>query len=264
MRFSQQQLQKYLQSAIKAASAAGKEISSSFGGLFHVEKKGDINLVTETDLAAEKAIKEILLAETPEINFYGEEGGGSGWKETPTWVADPLDGTSNFAKGLPHFCVSIALCDKGLPIIGVIHQPLTNEVYTAVKGAGAFLNGKPLNVNDKTDLNDTLAATGFPYNRRSNLDLITSRVKNALAAAHDLRRLGSAALDLCFVARGIYGVYWEDSLMPWDVAAGMLIVEEAGGKISKFDGSIAYPDSKEILATNGLLHETAIEKIIFV
>ncbi len=252
-------LEDLLQNTIEIAKKACKLIEKGFHNPFEVEHKGTVDLVTEIDLAAEKLIKTELSAAYPNIPFHGEEGGGASYNDPLVWVVDPLDGTTNFAKGLAHFAVSIALCQNGNPVLGVVAQPITKEVFHCIKNKGAFLNVKPIKVSQINNMNDALTATGFPYNRRDHMDIILKRLRAILMHAAGVRRFGSAALDLCYVAKGVYSIFWEQGLKPWDVAAGKLLVEEAGGKVSKMDGELMELDSQNLLATNGLLHKETIK-----
>ncbi len=254
-----QDLSKYLNGAKRAADISSEMIRNSFNNKHNIVHKGTVDLVTEVDLASEKILREELTKEFPEIKFYGEEGGGENWRNGDFWIVDPIDGTTNFANRLPHFSISIALCHNGEPLVGVIKNPITNEIFYTMKDGGAFNNDKPIHVSSVSDINNALAVTGFPYNRREHIEEITTRLKNMLMHVQDVRRFGSAALDLCYLAKGIYSIYWEKNLKPWDVAAGQLLLEEAGGKITRYDGSKMELDSLELLATNGILHEQSIE-----
>ncbi len=254
-----QNLSKYCDGALKAAYISSEMIKKSFNNKHNIVHKGTVDLVTEVDLASEKIIREELTKNFPEIKFHGEEGGGESWKNGDFWIVDPIDGTTNFANRLPHFSISIALCHNGVPLVGVIKNPINDETYTTIKNGGAFCNNEPIHVSNISDINNALAVTGFPYNRREHIDEITTRLKNMLMKVQDVRRFGSAALDLCYLAKGIYSIYWEKNLKPWDIAAGQLLLEEAGGKITKYDGSKMELDSLELLATNGILHEECIE-----
>lgn len=254
-----QENSKYLDAAIKAINISSEMIKKNFFSEHKIIHKGTVDLVTEVDVASEKLLREELAKTCPEIKFFGEESGGENWKNGDFWIVDPIDGTTNFANRLPHFSISIALCHNGDPIVGVIKNPINDEIYTAIKGEGSYFNGKKLAVNKTSDMNEALAVTGFPYNRREHMDEILARLRNMLMHVADVRRFGSAALDLCYVARGIYGVYWERNLKPYDIAAGKLILEEAGGKITRYDGSKMELDSLELLATNGILHNQSIE-----
>lgn len=242
-----------------AAKKAAELIAKNYNTAHRITHKGTVDLVTETDIASEKLIRSLLAENFPEIRFHGEEDGGADWRSGEVWVVDPLDGTTNFANNLPHFCVSIAYCRDAEPLAGAIVNPITGDVYSAWKNGGAWLNGTRLRVNNISEINEALSVTGFPYNRREHLDEILERLRIMLMKTQCVRRLGSAALDLCYIARGIYSIYWETSLKPWDVAAGLLIVNEAGGRVSRFDGTPMLLDSLELLATNGILHNESVE-----
>lgn len=244
--------------AAKVAHEAGQLLKQSFGKDHEIVHKGEVDLVTNMDMAAERLIKLRLTELYPEILFFGEEHGGDDWKKGLVWVVDPLDGTTNYANGLPHFCVSIALCQDGNPVAAAIAAPMTNEVFRAAEGSGAFLNDKPIKVSTTSDIAQTLAVTGFPYNRRECMSEVLGYLEAMLMQVQGVRRFGSAALDLCYVAKGLFSIFWELNLKPWDVAAGTLIVKEAGGTISKFDGSPMQLDSAQLLATNSKVHQQAV------
>lgn len=254
-----QELTKYLDGALKAANISSEMIRNSFYNKHNIVHKGTVDLVTEVDIASEKILREELTHSFPEIKFYGEEGGGDDWKNGDFWIVDPIDGTTNFANRLPHFSISIGLCHDGVPLVGVVTNPITKETYTTTKNGGAFCNNEPIHVSNISDINNALAVTGFPYNRREHIEEITTRLRNMLMNVQDVRRFGSAALDLCYLAKGIYSIYWEKNLKPWDIAAGQLLLEEAGGKITRYDGSKMELDSLELLATNGILHQQSID-----
>lgn len=240
------------------AAMAADVIRNGFNNSHEIVHKGTVDLVTEVDIASERLIRRELLSRFPKIRFHGEEDGGDDWRHGEVWVVDPLDGTTNFANRLPHFAVSIALCNDGEPVAGVVMNPMNNDVYHCFKGGGAFVNGTRIRVGTQNTMNDALAVTGFPYNRRENIEVIVERLKIMLMHVQCVRRLGSAALDLCHIARGIFAVYWETNLKPWDVAAGTLLVNEAGGRVTRFDGTPMALDSYELLATNGILHAEAM------
>ncbi len=244
--------------AVEVASLAAELIKNGFNNSHEIVHKGTVDLVTEIDLASERLIRKELQQRFPAIRFHGEEDGGADWRKGEVWVVDPLDGTTNFANRLPHFAVSIALCNNGEPVAGVVMNPMNQEIFHTWKGGGAFVNGNRIQVGTQNCLNDALAVTGFPYTRRENIEVIVERLKIMLMHVQCVRRLGSAALDLCYIARGVFAIYWETNLKPWDVAAGTLLVNEAGGRVSRFDGSPMLLDSLELLATNGILHEEAI------
>ena len=244
--------------AIEVASLAAGLIRNGFNNTHNVVHKGAVDLVTEVDIASERLIKQELHARFPQIRFHGEEAGGDDWQRGEVWVVDPLDGTTNFANRLPHFAVSIALCNHGEPIAGVVMNPMNNDLYHCFKGGGAFVNGTQIHVGTQNKMNDALAVTGFPYNRRENIEVIVERLKIMLMHVQCVRRFGSAALDLCNIARGIFAIYWETNLKPWDVAAGTLLVSEAGGRVTRFDGTPMALDSLELLASNDILHTEAM------
>ncbi len=222
-------------------------------------KSAAIDLVTEVDHACEERIVSALHRERPRDAILAEEGGGEDrqgaeWR----WVIDPLDGTMNYAHGYPRFCVSIGVQRAGEPIVGVVYDPLLDELFAATRGQGATRNGQAIRVSEERELGRALLATGFAYDvhrsREDNLDYFATFVKRA----RGLRRDGSAALDLCYVAAGRFDGFWELKLHPWDVAAGNLIVEEAGGRTSDLSGAAPSGDGSETLASNGHLHEAMI------
>jgi len=245
--------------AAEAAVAAADLIRKHFDDAHQITFKGTVDLVTEVDIASERLIKKLLLEKFPEIRFHGEENGGEDWRQGEVWVVDPLDGTTNFANRLPHFSVSIALCHDGNPVAGAIVNPMNGETYRAWQGGGAWLNGNRISVSKVENLNEALAVTGYPYNRRECLDELLRHLRTMLEHVQCVRRLGSAALDLCYIARGIFSIYWETNLKPWDIAAGSLLVSEAGGRVTRYDGSQMQLDSYELLATNGILHAECIK-----
>jgi myo-inositol-1(or 4)-monophosphatase len=245
--------------AREAALKAGKILRENIHGIREISYKGDINLVTEMDVRSERAVVETLLASFPGHGILAEEGttirNGSGF----TWIIDPLDGTTNYAHGYPCFSVSIALEHEGDIILGVVNDPMREELFSAQKGQGAFLNGRQIRVSGADTLIKSLLATGFPYDRKvsekNNLDFF----HDLLMASQEVRRDGSAALDLCYVASGRFDGFWELKLKPWDVAAGSLIVREAGGMVSDFSGSGSSIHDDEILASNGRIQGQMLE-----
>jgi myo-inositol-1(or 4)-monophosphatase len=223
-------------------------------------KSAAIDLVTEVDHACEALCIERIRAARPGDAVLAEEGGGDDRPEAAwRWIIDPLDGTMNFAHGYPRFCVSIGVQRAGRSEVGVVYDPLLDELYAATRGEGASCNGRPIHVSEVRELGSALLATGFAYDvhqsEDDNLDHFAAFVKRA----RGLRRDGSAALDLCYVAAGRFDGFWELKLHPWDVAAGNLIVEEAGGRCSDFAGRPATGDGRETLASNGHLHEQMME-----
>ena len=241
-----------LVAASDAARAAGALLRQRPTRVSH---KGAIDLVTEVDLASEALIRE-RLAPTG-IPVHGEEGGGV--TTGRRWVVDPLDGTTNFVHDYPHYAVSIALCEDDRPLVGVIYDPLRDRMHAATAGGGAVVNGAPMHVSDTRSLADALCVTGFPYDRREKADVYLAFVERVLRATQGMRRSGSAACDLATLGCGSSDVFWEFGLKAWDTAAGQLLVVEAGGRVSRMDGSPHVPGDAEIVATNGWLHEAALQ-----
>jgi len=238
-----------------AAFKAGGILRENIYGIREISYKGDINLVTEMDMRSERAIVGVIQAAFPGHGIIAEEETSIRNSSGFTWVIDPLDGTTNYAHAYPCFSVSIALESDGDIILGVVYDPMRDELFTAQKGQGAALNGKTIRVSVIDTLIKGLLATGFPYDRKvsekNNLDYF----HGLLMASQEVRRDGSAALDLCYVASGRFDGFWELKLKPWDVAAGSLIVREAGGMVSDFSGTRFSIHDSEILASNGRLHE---------
>ena len=244
--------------AEEAARQAGEVLRSYFRHLAGVEHKGPREVVTEADRRAEARIIALIRQAFPADLILAEESyrGLTDEKiieERRVWFIDPLDGTTNFVYGLPVYAVSIALFDRGRPVLGVVYDPSADELFSAARGEGARGNGRPIRVSSCFRFAEALLATGFPYERNGgdNLDHVT----NIVPRIRDLRRMGSAALDLCYVASGRLDGFWEYGLRPWDFAAGLLIVEEAGGKVTDFRGRPMRPFSRGIAATNGYIHE---------
>lgn len=256
-RFADSELERLLDLATFAAISGGSILQELYGKPHDIHKKGAVNLVTEADLAAETAILSLLKEQTPEFQIMSEEKSTSHTlcQSETIWIVDPLDGTTNFAHGFPFFAVSIGLLQHGQPQVGVVYAPLLNELYTAKAGAGAFLNGVPIQTSTACHLVESLVATGFPYERKGVLDGITQRLHRVLEKVQDVRRAGSAALDLAMVACGHLDAYYEQQLNPWDSAAGWLLVLEAGGQVTDFSGAPYSPFTPHILATNGLIHD---------
>lgn len=247
--------------ASEIAIKAGTLLKSKFLDRHQISYKRPKDLVTEMDLASEKLIKEELLKHFPDDKLFGEETGGADFCEGRVWIFDPLDGTTNYAHGFPIFSVSIAMCIDGRPVAGSIVQPITGEVYYAWRYGGAYKNGEKIRVSNIADLKQALTVTGFPYTANDNIDNIMRWLKNMILRSQGVRRLGSAALDLCAIANGSIDVFWEIGLQPWDIAAGILLVEEAGGKVTNFSNKPLKLDDKELLATNSLLHEEALRTL---
>ena len=249
----------------KAASIvreAGARLREFFAQGVETEYKGDVDLVTVADRTVEKLIRERLGAIFPEHGIYGEEGTRERMEQEFRWYVDPLDGTTNFAHGFPQFCVSMGLEQRpstlkpdedGTLVAALIYDPLRDEIFTAERGRGALLNGKPLRVSGIPELAEALVATGFPSRKRHASPNIHFYQEFTLRS-HGVRRAGSAALDLAYVAAGRMDAFWEFNLNPWDTAAGILLVEEAGGRVTDFAGRHYRLESREILASNGLIH----------
>lgn len=241
--------------ALQAARRAGRFLKKNAGTDFEVAKKGRINLVTEMDLQAEKIIVDQILEDFPDHEILAEERGSGDTRGAIKWIIDPLDGTTNYTHGYRFYCVSIAVEGNGSIQVGVVYDPVTEECFSARRGQGAWLNDKPIRVSSRSSLSDSLLATGFSYELekiRENLACFN----RLILEARGIRRDGSAALDLCYVACGRFDGFWELSLSPWDVAAGMLIVEEAGGRVSNFAGGACSVYDAEVLASNGRVHES--------
>lgn len=253
----------FLATAIEAVIKAGQIQSEHARRAFRVGKKGLIDLVTEVDVAVEKSFRNLIAHRFPDHAVLGEEMGMSGddSRARCRWLFDPIDGTTNYAHGLPIYCASAALEVDGGIQVGAVFDPTREELFTAERGRGAFLNGAPLRVSQASLLVDSLLVTGFPYDVQTRTDDIVGLFARFLARARAVRRLGSAALDLCYVAAGRMDGFWEQDLKPWDVAAGMLVVEEAGGQVTGFNGAPFSPYGAEIVASNGHLHEQMLEVI---
>jgi myo-inositol-1(or 4)-monophosphatase len=239
---------------IAAAYEGGAVLRSCLGNLSSIRKKGAIDLVTEADIGSEKKIIETLRSRFPDHAILAEESGARFGVPDCQWIVDPLDGTTNFAHQIPLFAVSIAFAFQGEVAVGVVLNPVSGELFTARKGHGAELNGRPVRVSGSRAVSESLLVTGFPYNFEEILDAVIGRFRSCLRASRGVRRLGAAALDLCFVACGRFDGFWEENLKPWDTAAGMLIAAEAGGRVTDFKGKAFVPDDLEILATNGRIH----------
>lgn len=250
-----------LKTAIEAAREAGMFLKAHVGNARQVERKFGqaTNLVTEIDKGAEEIIISRLKSKFPDHDFLGEESGSHAAVSDYKWVIDPLDGTTNFTHGLPIFSVSIALEHRGDLVVGVIYDPNLDELYTAERGKGAFLNGSRIRVSKTDRLIESLLVTGFPYDIRDNPDQAVEHFRDFLMEAQAVRRLGSAALDLCYVAAGRMDGFWEVKLNPWDMAAGVLLIQEAGGKWTDFQGNPSTIYTQKMLSTNGLIHEAMVK-----
>ena len=254
----------FLATAVEIVLRAGDIQLSRRASGFRVDKKGTIDLVTEVDVECERMCRAVIAERFPSHDVLAEEL-SSGPAERPVsthrWVFDPIDGTTNYAHGLPIYCSSLALEIDGRPEAAAIYDPTRRELFTAERGEGAYLNGSRLSVSTTTDLIDSLLVTGFPYDvHQQNTDLV-DLFGAFLGQARAVRRLGSAALDLCYVAAGRFEGFWEQHLKPWDVAAGALVVTEAGGRVTGMDGSPFDPAAAHLVASNGQVHDAVLDVI---
>lgn len=252
-------LEQELKAALDAARSAGDIILEVAKGSHRISKKGEIDLVTEADIQSEKAVVDALAGHFPEDAVLTEESEGRKGESGRTWILDPLDGTTNFAHGFPMYAVSIALYESGKVSLGVVLNPVSGEEFRGIRGQGSYLNDNPLKVSQTRSLENALLATGFPYDIHQKPDHVLHLFKEMTLRARGVRRAGSAALDLCFLAAGRFDGFWEEKLHPWDTAAGALIVEEAGGIVTAFDGSPYSPWDKTITAGNPFIHEAMLE-----
>lgn len=249
-----------VQAAVKAAHASGKVLARHFGKRLKVDEKKGAGLVTNVDLESEEAALRILKRAFPGFAVLTEETGsqkGTGGR----WIIDPLDGTTNYVHRFPMFCVSIAAEWEDQVVVGVIYHPILKDTYIAVRGKGATINGSKMRVSKTAHLKDSLLTTGFTYRKDQWLRAEMEAFERLSATARAVRRPGSAALDLAYTARGVFDGFWERRLSPWDVAAGALLVEEAGGKVTDFSGRPFRSDAGEILASNRVLHDPLIQSV---
>jgi myo-inositol-1(or 4)-monophosphatase len=250
----------HLCTAIEVVVRAGDIMMSRLGGDVRIDKKGAIDLVTEVDVAIEQMFRDLVADRFPGHAVLGEEmGGDASVPSGPCWIFDPIDGTTNFAHGLPIFCASLALEIDGVGEVAAVYDPTRRELFTAERGSGAFLNGRPIHVSTATELVDALLVTGFPYDVHDRVEEIVGLFGAFVGTARAVRRLGSAAIDLCYVAAGRFDGFWESDLKPWDIAGGSLIVSEAGGLVTSMAGGPYSSRGRQVLATNGLLHEKMLE-----
>jgi myo-inositol-1(or 4)-monophosphatase len=243
---------KELEIAKRAALEAGRLLLSYMGELINIQYKGVRDPVSEADKASEALIASIIREELPDHGFLAEE--KTQWEGRGRWIVDPLDGTVNFAHGYPSFAVSIGYELDGQITVGVVYDPCRDEMFSATEGMGAKLNEKPIKVSETSELIRSLLVTGFPYDIDQRPEQVLPLFNRFVLAAQGVRRDGSAALDLCYLAAGRYDGYWERGLKPWDTAAGMLILKEAGGTVTNFEGEPYNPFMDEILASNGKIH----------
>jgi myo-inositol-1(or 4)-monophosphatase len=251
--------EKMKETALQAAKEAGKILKDGLGRIHEISHKREIDLVTEIDHLSEERIIRIIRKEYPDHEILAEEGGKRKGSSSYRWIIDPLDGTTNYAHGYPCFCISIALEENGEVTYGVVYDPTREELFIAEKGKGAKLNGKPISVSQTEKLTNSLLCTGFPYDIREGKETNLDNFQTFMMKAQAVRRDGAAALDLCYVAAGRFDGYWELKLSPWDVAAGSLMVTEAEGTVTDFEGRDFTLSSPKILASNGRIHQEMVE-----
>ena len=248
--------------SIEIVKEAGEVIRAGFGQSISIEYKTDeANLVTEIDKKAEKIILDFIKKEYPSHSIIAEESGRHDNSSQYTWVVDPIDGTTNFAHKLPIFGVSVGIQKNNETIIGIVYDVMRDAIYSAEKSSGAYENDKQIRVSTNSDLLKSVLVTGFPYDIKENYKEAVKIFSSFLTKTRAVRRLGSAAIDYCYVASGTFDGFWEINLSPWDVAAGTLLVEEAGGKVTNFKNETLDINSNQYLATNGLVHEKMLEII---
>lgn len=247
----------------EAALSAGKVLREMYNTPFQVRHKGVIDLVTEADVASEKVVLAVLQAYGRDIGILAEESQSvyAGAPTGPLWIIDPLDGTTNFAHSFPSFCVSIAYAHDAESRVGVIYAPMQDELFCACKGCGAWLNGEAISVSSVAALQESLLGTGFPYAIAEEVDNVVAALKRFLLRTQGIRRAGAAAMDLAYLACGRLDGFWEVNLKPWDTAAGILLVSEAGGMLSTMDGSAYSPYIPELLASNGRIHQEMVAQL---
>lgn len=245
----------HLATAVEAVVKAGDVQLTFLNAGFQISKKNTIDLVTEADLAVERMFRALIADRFPDHAVLAEEMGTSGGPASHCWIFDPIDGTTNYAHGLPIFCASLALEIDGRSEVAAVYDPNRRELFVAERGGGAFLNGRPIRVSDARSLLDSVVVTGFPYDVHERVAEIVGLFGAFVGRARAVRRLGSAALDMCYVAAGRMDGFWEQDLKPWDIAAGSLIVQEAGGLVTDFSGRAFSSRLPQILATNGHIHD---------
>ena len=252
-----------IETAINAAKSASKILVDNFGKLSteDIKEKKKNDFLTFVDEQSEKTIINILLNAFPDHSIHAEESGRKKHKSDFEWIIDPLDGTKNYISDIPIFSISIALRYKNQIQLGVVLDPIRNELFHAEKNKGAYLNGNKILVSGRHDLDECLLATGFPFKSRQSLPLYLKCFQEIFLSSSGMRRMGSAALDLAYVASGRFDGFWELGLSPWDMAAGSIIIEEAGGKVSDFWGEDSHLDNGYIAATNGNIHPALIQII---
>ena len=251
----------YLEVAKTAALRAGRILKDNVNGTRDISYKGEINMVTEMDRLSEKTVVATILKAFPGHGILAEEGSRVESSSGFLWIIDPLDGTTNYAHGYPSFSISIGLQRNGEIMLGVVYDPMRNELFSAVKGAGSQLNSRPIAVSRSDVLIRSLLATGFPYDRVLSRENNLNFFNALIMVSQEVRRSGAASLDLCNLAAGRLDGYWELKLHPWDVTAGSLIVQEAGGKVSDFSGTRFSIHDTEIIASNGMIHDQMLDVI---
>lgn len=256
---AQNDIRKYLRAASDVAVKAGHLLKRNAHKVHSIKHKGEVDLVTEMDVRSEKMIVSQLKRQFPDFSFLTEEAEAIDNHSDFRWIIDPLDGTTNYAHGFPFWCVSIALEYRGEILVGVIYDPNLGELFTAARDVPAMLNGKRIKVTSRRSLSDALLATGFPYDIQVSDENNLNYFARFAVRARAVRRAGSAALDLCYVAAGRFDGFWELKLHPWDTAAGILIIKQAGGKISDFRGGKYSIYDKYLLTTNGRIHKEMME-----
>ncbi len=254
-------IEEYEKAAVEIAVKAGNLLQKKRSEERDIEYKGEADLVTDADTASEKMITEFLSQRFPDHGIVAEEGSEKDASSDFSWIIDPLDGTTNYAHGFPVYCVSIGLLYQNQVILGIIYNPILNELFRATLGEGAFLNDRPIKVSKENRLGNSLLATGFPYDKnesdRDNIGYFAAFTKGI----RGIRRLGSAALDLAYAACGRLDGFWELKLKPWDIAAGALMVKEAGGRVSGFSGELLDIQKGDVIASNGIIHNDMLEII---
>jgi myo-inositol-1(or 4)-monophosphatase len=250
---------KMKKTALQAVREAGKILMDGLGRIHEINYKHEIDLVTEIDHLSEERIITIIREEYPYHEILAEEGGERKGSSIYRWIIDPLDGTTNYAHGYPCFCISLALEEDGEIIYGVVYDPTRKELFIGEKGKGATLNGRPISVSQTENLTNSLLCTGFPYDIREGKETNLDHFQRFMMKSQAVRRDGAAALDLCYVAMGRFDGFWELKLSPWDVAAGSLMVVEAGGMVTNFEGNPFTLFSPNILASNGRIHGEMVE-----
>jgi myo-inositol-1(or 4)-monophosphatase len=261
---SPEQLQIFLDVATESVLAAGAVLRELWGNLEHIQEKGRPgDLVTEADKQAEVEVLKVLHRHLPEHQILAEESGKLGNSDSKyLWAIDPVDGTTNYAHGLPIAATSVGLMIDGIPTVGAVYNPFSNELFRAAKGLGATCNRRPIHVSQTKELSKSLLVTGFAYDRRETKDNNYAEFCHLTHLTQGVRRLGCASLDFAGVACGRLDGYWERGIKPWDMAAGIVILEEAGGKITAYDGSPLDIDSGRILATNGHIHQSLSQALL--